>query len=67
MGFSETVDNFVNKSLRSLDFVRKYRLVGMLENQGPVADEFNNSHQNRRFDDVAVSRAWYEKISENRL
>jgi len=39
----------------------------MLENQGPVADEFNNSHQNRRFGDVAIKRAGCEKISENRL
>ena len=39
----------------------------MLENQGPVADDFNNPHQNRWFGDVVISRAWFEKISENRL
>ena len=67
MGFDEIVDNFVYKSLRALDFVRKYRLSGMLQNQGPIAGEINNSHQIRRFGDIALNRPWYIKISENRL
>ena len=57
----------MDKSLRALDLVRKVRLNGMLENQGPIADEINNSHQIKKFGDIAENRPWYIKISENRL
>jgi hypothetical protein len=67
MCFSETVDNFVDKSLRVLDVAKKELLNVRLGNQGPVSGDYHRPNQIKGLGLVWITSHCCLKISGNRL
>jgi hypothetical protein len=65
--FDETVDNFVDKSLRVLDVAKKELLNVRLGNQGPGSDDYHRPNQFKGLGLVWITSNCRLKISGNRL